>query len=619
MLSRLIAGRVPPFSGAAAQRSSAIGLLLALGSLLVACGSSSASEREPVPVWAESLAAQREARIIETAWRDGGYPERLATLPLLSRFLLRYPDDARAVAMRLRLVWLRLRSGEVDTAEQLLKDVAPRVSGVSADMAEVLSNAILSRRGKPEQALIRMRAIAGQLVDPETRQVWATEALEIADAARSPDDAVAILLAWRSFCPDEHVERVETEITLRLARLEPTAQLRAFRWLRSSVTHPLAEESRERARSWLLQALRSSLSRHAESTNNGNLARELMVDAPARFLRSPEGESLRRLAQSTGVSESTLHAAIGFLLELENDRDRRHSAELLTGAMRALASAAKDEPIRLLTREASSHEATDVDQALDSLVVDGAALIVAGLSRETTELALQAAARHRIAVITLAPAAAPAPSDPFAFSVNPAIPEVRRIFQAATQSGAMVELDSDHAFCRGNEPPSELAGLLPTSADVLVTAEATCATRLAEQLRLAERGLRVWLGPDAARVVDAFEAATVVSSPQLLGQMESSPVSLWQERFQRTPSWYEALGYDVTRLGIEAVRQRGFESTRGDRFVQRERATIRDALARARAELMTTSQRGFSQELRLIPTLIATRVHAKSKQSKGGQ
>lgn len=610
MLSRRTAGQVPLFSGPFARRSSAIGVAVALGVFCAACGSTSASQRAPEPAWAQGLAAQREARIIEGVWRDAGYAERLATLPLLSRFLLRYPDDPRAASMRLRLAWLRLRSRDLDSAEQLLVEVKPRVSGVTADLAEVLSASIAARRGKADEALARLRVMSGRLVDPETRQVWATEALEVAHLARSPDDAVSIMLAWRSFCPDEHIERVEREITERLERLEPTAQLRAFRWLRISSARPVAEESRQRARAWLLQTLRASLSQQAQSTNNGELARLLVEDAPARFLRSSEGERLRRLAQSTGVPEMSMHAAIGYLLELDDDRTKRQSAELLTGAMRALASLGKDEPIRLLTREARSQQTDDVEHALDSLVTDGAALIVGGLSPETSRLAYKLAARHRVTVIALTPTDQQAAPDPFLFSVESPIPEVRRIFQATSDPSKAVELDADHPFCRAEDQLGSSPGSPSASSDVLVTADAGCATRLQEQLEHTERSLRVWLGPDAVRVADEFESATVISSPQLLGQIESSPVSLWRERFQRAPGWYEALGYDVTRLGIEAIRQRGFESLRGDELVRKDRAKLRDALAKAKAELMTTRQRGFSAGLRLIPTLIATRTHS---------
>lgn len=559
---------------------------------------------------------QREARIIEGVWRDAGYAERLATLPLLSRFLLRYPDDPRAVFMRLRLAWLRLRARDLDSAEQLLLEVNPRVSGVAADMSEVLSASIAARRGKAEEALVRLRALAGRLVDPETRQVWATEALEVAHLARSADDAVPIMLAWRSFCPDEHIERVEREITEQLERLEPTARLRAFRWLRISIAQPLAEESRQRARAWLLQTLRASLSQQAQSTNNGELARLLVEDAPARFLRSSEGERLRRLAQSTGVPEMTMHAAIGYLLELDDDRTRRQSAELLTGAMRALASLGKDEPIRLLTREARSGQADDVEQALASLVTDGAALIVAGLSSETAALARKLAAEQRVTVVTLSSAEPGASPDPFLFSVESPIPQVRRIFRATSDAAKAIELDADHQFCHAEAQAGWSPGFLSSSADLLVTGDSACATRLQEQLSQSERTLRIWLGPDAVRVADEFEAATVISSPQLLGQIESSPVSLWRERFQRAPGWYEALGYDVTRLGIEAIRQRGFESLRGDELVKKDRLRLRDALVRAQADLMTTRQRGFSPDLRLIPTLIATRTRARNGEAR---
>ncbi|HMA91628.1 MAG TPA: hypothetical protein VKP30_03035, partial [Polyangiaceae bacterium] len=72
------------------------------------------------------------------------------------------------------------------------------------------------------------------------------------------------------------------------------------------------------------------------------------------------------------------------------------------------------------------------------------------------------------------------------------------------------------------------------------------------------------------------------------------------------------LGYDVTRLGIMAIKQRGFESVRGDQAVVGGRARVRDELRRAEAELMTTSASGFAGGMRLRPNLVAARAEVLS-------
>jgi hypothetical protein len=142
---------------------------------------------------------------------------------------------------------------------------------------------------------------------------------------------------------------------------------------------------------------------------------------------------------------------------------------------------------------------------------------------------------------------------------------------------------------------------------VLVLADAACAMRLADELRTREAHIRVWLGPDAARVADAFDSPMVITSPALSRSSVSKPVELWFERFQRLPSWQEAVGYDVARLGFEAIKRRGFESMRGDAVVRAARLQIRDDLARVECELMSSNERGFRGGAELRATVMARR------------
>jgi len=522
--------------------------------------------------------------------------------------------------MRLRVVWLELEAGDLRAAERRMAELKQLASGDDADMVRVLDAAILARRGEPRQALSKMLELGGRLVDPELRETWARAALEIARLARAPDEALEIMLAWRSFCSDEQLDRVEAEISGRLEQLDPGAKQRAFQVLRSKAKRTYAEESRRRANEWMLHAVRVSLGKHAVATSEGGLARALVADAPASFIRTDLGESLRLLAHSAEVPEHTLHAAIGLLLELDNDRSRREAAELVTGAMRALASVGSDEPVRLITREARSRELRDIQRDLDSLVLDGIALLIAGFSRETATLAAKAASDHSVAVITLSPPPEATSTNPFLFSIDSPEHQVIQIVQrAVADPRRIVRVGADDAFCRATEPVAWPSSALPARAELVVTADAGCASRLAEELRNGEYHVRCWLGPDAAKVAKAFEEAMVVSSPQLLGQAASTPVSLWRERFQRLPGWYEALGFDVTRLGINAIKQRGFESVRGDQAVASGRVRVRDALRQVESELMTTSAPGFAGGMRLKPGLVAARAEVLTASQEEAQ
>lgn len=582
-------------------------MLPALG-LLGACAAASGAANEPASAWAESLAAQREARTIDSAWRDGLDRERLATEPLLQRFLERYPADPRSRGMRLRLAWLRIQTRKLDEAERLVAATAMDASGVDLDTIQVLRAAILARRGQPAEALAQLRAIGGRLVDAETRELWAAEAVKVALLAHAADDAIAVMLAWRTVVADEHQEHAELEIAANIERLDVSARLRALEMLTTAAAQPSSEESRHRARLWMLETVRASLGRLADSSGNGSLARRLIADAPTKYLRSAEGERLRRLAQSSDVPESVMHAAIGLLLELDDDRASRQSAEIVTGAMRAIASAAKDEPVRLITREIRAFEASDVQHAVSALIADGAALLIAGLSARTATLAAQVAAAQHTAIVLLTQPGKPEQSSPFVFFVESPDAQAQRLFREAVgESHNPAQLANEDAFCRMPERQGWSPSFLGSRGDVLVLADAACAVRLADELRTRDARIRVWLGPDAASVADAFDSPMVITSPAISRSSVSKPVELWFERFQRLPSWQEAVGYDVARLGFEAIKRRGFESLRGDAVVRAARLQMRDDLARVECELMSSNERGFRGGAALRATVMARR------------
>lgn len=587
--------------------------MLAAVLLLVGCASNSGSAKEPVPSWARTLEAQREARTIEAAWRDGSDSERIATQPLLTRFVQVYSADPRARSMRLRQAWLRIQARDLSGAEQLIHEAAFGASGVDADVVQVLRASILARRGEPTMALAQLRSIGGRLVDGETRELWAEEAVRVANLAHADDDAVSLMVAWRAAVADEHRERAEHQIQAQLEQLSIAARLRALETLTAAAARPSAEESRQRARLWMLEAVRASLGRLADSISDGKLARRLVADAPPKYLRSAEGERLRRLAQSSDVPESVVHPAIGLLLELDDARSSRRSAELVTGAMRAISSAAKDEPVRLITRELRSFDPAEVERAVSALVSDGAALLVAGLTVRTATVTAQIAERRGIAAVLLSDPEPLTIETPFLFFVESPTRAVQRLFRgSASDARKLVELTRDDAFCKTEENLGWSPAFLSSRADVLVEADPACALRLADELRDRETYVRVWLGPEAASVADAFSEATLVSSPQLLVQTDSEPVRLWQERFQRMPSWQEAVGYDVARLGSEAIKRRGFDTLRGDAQVRAARAKIREGLASVESALMTTSAKGFHGQPRLTATLVAKRVRRAS-------
>ncbi|HEY5957653.1 MAG TPA: hypothetical protein VIV60_13910, partial [Polyangiaceae bacterium] len=141
--------------------------------ILSACSSAGNPSQIPQPTWARGPDAQRDARVIDSIWRDGSLRERQATVPLINRFIAQYPGEPRTRTMRLRLAWLSLENNDLDMAKSLIDGASLPSAGSDRDMARVLEATILARRGQPLLGLAQLRELGGGLIDSETRELWA--------------------------------------------------------------------------------------------------------------------------------------------------------------------------------------------------------------------------------------------------------------------------------------------------------------------------------------------------------------------------------------------------------------------------------------------------------------
>jgi hypothetical protein len=141
--------------------------------------------------------------------------------------------------------------------------------------------------------------------------------------------------------------------------------------------------------------------------------------------------------------------------------------------------------------------------------------------------------------------------------------------------------------------------------EFLLLTDEVCANRVADTQSRASLFGRVWLGAEAVASVARFDEVTLMTSPKL-GQVEASPaVAAFQAKFERIPFWYEALGYDIVGLAAQALRKVGVDSVVGADAIERRRAAIGAALARAKGDLLTSSASGFDSERQLAPTIVA--------------
>lgn len=602
MLARLRVGHLPLCYETRRFGSSILALLL-VGSAL-GCRASTETNLAPKPYWAVSLGAGKEARLIDAAWRSGGTVERATTEPLLGRFLERYPSDPRATGMKLRLGWLRMEQQRYDEAAVLLASSRLVATGVDADWVVALTAALMHRKGNPQAALEAMLTLDGKIVDLSLFPLWSEQAVFSALAAARVRTALDLMIQWLAYDAEEQQQLTRSRIESLLAQIESLKLAMEFDRLTQMAKAPVAEASLLQARQWMLESVRGRLATDALDRKDAALARRLIATAQSKFQRSELGERLRQLADRSLPPEPMMQASIGLLLETHDNVASRRSAELVTGAMRALAERDAAFPVRLLSREVNSKSPTDAAAALSALFEDGAAIVIAGVTAATDEPARALAQTRLGVVVTLTTRDADPASGPYLFRVEEAARVADRQFPSSERGGPLRLLPQDPLCLSGRDPAMVQAR--PGRRNWLVLTDENCAGRLAAELPPNGELSAIWLGPEAAPAAARYPHAFVMCSPQLVEVSSSDKVRQWQSRFQRLPFWYEALGYDVASLGVEALRQVGAQSVTGVGAIGKVRAEVAAALERATAELMTSQATGFTHERRLVPSLVIT-------------
>jgi hypothetical protein len=578
------------------------------------CSAPQAATLAPKPNWATSSGAGKAARNIDMVWRGGGMTERAATEPLLLRFLERYSEDPRATGMRLRLGWLRMEQARLDEASSLVASVRASATGVDADWVVALTAALLHRRGSPQAALEALLTLDGKLVDFSLFPLWSEQSVRSALAVSNVGTAIDLMIQWLAYDAEEQRLLTRTQVEILLARIESSQLASEFDRLTQLAQTPVVEASLLQARQWMLESVRTRLASDALERKDADLARRLMATALSKFQRSDLGERLREMADRTLPPERMMQAAIGLLLETHDGVASRRSAELVTGAMRALAETDAVFPVRLLSREVNSKSAADVAAGLSALLEDGAAIVIAGVTATTDEQARTVAMAQSGVVVTLTTRDAEPELGPYLFRIEEVARVAERQFPSSERGGPLRLLPQDPLCTAGGDNAH-----LPAPSvrrNWLVLTDENCARRLAAELPRNEEPPAIWLGPEAVAAAERYAHAFVLHSPRVVAASTSEQVIQWQSRFQRLPFWYEALGYDITTLGVKALRQVGAQATTGLDAIGKVRAQVAAALELATAELMTSNATGFTRARRLTPSLVMTPWVATEPSSK---
>jgi hypothetical protein len=534
-------------------------------------------------------------------WRDGDRLQWLASESLITTYLEKYPGDPKSSLLKLHLAWIRLEQKRFVEVKALVEAERPQATLLVEDWVTVIDGALLRAQGQPKAALSQLLQLNGKIVDVTLRELWSIETIKAALDASMFDTAVDVMVDYRAHGREERILATQSQIETWVLRLPVLALRSALSKLAVLVNRSVVDDGQKQARAFMFETIRERLAGVALERKDNQLANLVLDSAPQRFKRSELGESLRRLADTAAPPVKTLQAVVGILLEMQDDFASRRSAEVITGALRALDDESSAFPVRLASREIRDLSEQNVELGLNSLVQDGAAIVISGVTSTTATIAAKFAKFEQVSVVTLTDKQQENVSTPYLFRVAEASDVFEKMFESVERGGPF-RVTMAHPACSSNSTDVPWTEALLSRNEWLISTDENCAKKIADQLVNVKSPPRVWLGPEAVSIAERFPLVSVVTSPNLF-DATLPLVQKWQERFRRKPFWYEALGFDIVRLCRMAIGASAAESVTEARLIAEKRAKIATSLGQVRSTLLTSSASGFDAHRRLNPSL----------------
>jgi hypothetical protein len=639
-----------------------------------ACASTSTDQR-PQPTVASSPAAGSAFEAIREAWRAS--PANTTDLQkMIESFLDRFPSDRLSVSARLYLALVALTRGDFVTADAQLALVENPPPGTAHDLWTIARARRLRARGQAEAALDLLRPLVGKIVDPLARSIFEEELTRAALATDRDYEAISYMDAWLRATPDEDRERTTKTVAAIVEQLPKDVllgALQAMRKGRAMLGYGLDIE----------RILAERLVVIATSSGDADLARMLLdSEAGAIALASKAGQELGELATSRRGLNVVQGRTIGLLLPTESPGLRDEAADVLRGVMWSLGlpsgvrgiavvpeqpsagartaartqcapweaappipEPAPDDGVRLVTRD-DAGSADRTEASLDELAGAGAAIVIAGLDRQTAARALSWGAAHAVPVVSLAsPGDIDLPPD-FAFVLGePRGNAIAALLRAAPELGArslapVIDRSEVAEFPAqwGHSRPATM--LPPVSCDIpttragdprfplaqwdtekthawMISGSPECAAGVVGELSDANARGVVALTLEAAALPAHAPGLRVVTAtagmlpPGAAGEAPDAEM----RRFMTTlgpVNWWSALGRDAATLGRAAMRSLPATGATDPQAVAERRIQARDALASARARLWSSERATWGNGRTMKRTICAVDVPSRS-------
>jgi hypothetical protein len=582
---------------------------------------------------------------------------------MLEGFVAHFPDDGRVPFARVLLALVALEQKDLQSADEQLGRCANLPPGSVRDLYTVARARRLRAGGDAEGALDLLRPLVGKNVDPIARTAFEEELTLAALATHREYEAISYMDAWLRASAEDEKERTVAVVSGLVERLPKDVllgALQAMRAQRASYGYGVEIE----------RILATRLVGIATASGNAELARTLLdPGAGAVVFGGDAGAELGALATSRRGLNSVEGRTIGLLLPTGSPMLRDESAAVLRGVMWAIglppgvrdakspapapsrgpapsndagyacappdAARAAGEPspaegIRLVTRD-DAGRADRTEVALDELVGEGAALIIAGVDAQTSTRALKWGAAHGVAVVALAPPDGEDAMNDFDFVVGATRQEsVDALLRSAPSlAGDPVApvVDASEAAATPVTPSTSLRNLLPVvSCDApvlragdprfplaqwqkskasgwLVSGSPACARDLLGELSSVRAGQR-----ERGVVALALEAASRVAHPQAFRLLTASaglvPAVASQSADEEVRrfgvalgddlvTYWASLGRDAATLARVAVHKIPADTVTEAHAVAARRVQARDELGAAKTVLWSTEAAGW--------------------------
>lgn len=543
---------------------------------------------------ANSQAAQADLRDLEEQWALSGAYGRRELRPDLETFLERYPNDPSADRARIMLAQIALSERRYGSAETLLAPVLAGKNGSVRDEAQVVHAALLSRQGKPEQALLELAPLEGKLLSDKARDQFYRERIRAALAARRWRLAVDSMGNWlgadgvgslevRSWVHDSLVQVPTLALSRLLADWNPQTR----------------DEETKKAYEWLHRDIIQYLAAEAIAKQDPRLARDLLAAAPPWLRASDHGDDLVLLASLAQKDARISGRALGVVVGGDSELLRRRNVRVAAGVLHALSELKLNSKIQFFSAE----DRGSVSAALGTLTGLGSTILIGGVDPASAAAALTFARSKEVPVVSLSVPEQGDFSSDFGFTVGVSeAHQLEAVKQALPDGGPWAVVGSSDLTCQSIlESGVPVATLKDQSiASLLILGDARCADRV-------KRGS----GPDTWKyMVLGLVGASgpfYSTSNVLYLATEKFPrgVHLEQDRFEKdatnagapsiepTWDWFFTLGYDAVQLIAPALLELPQDVVVDEAEVKARHRAAATALTHSKATLLSSQSTEF--------------------------